>query len=66
MFSVENFYTFPRKSKATLKNVSNLLQISISTVFKALKDHPDIAEQTKKKVHEPAEIMDYEPNAFNI
>ncbi len=54
------------KTKATLKNISDLLQISISTVSRALKDHPDIAEQTKKKVRELAEIMDYEPNAFAI
>ena len=54
------------KSKATLKNISDLLQISISTVSRALKDHPDIAESTKKKVRELAEIMDYEPNAFAI
>jgi LacI family transcriptional regulator len=54
------------KSKATLKNISDLLQISISTVSRALKDHPDIAEQTKKKVRELAEMLDYEPNAFAI
>jgi len=54
------------KAKATLKNISDLLQISISTVSRALKDHPDIAEQTKKKVRELAEILDYEPNAFAI
>jgi LacI family transcriptional regulator len=54
------------KSKTTLKNISDLLQISISTVSRALKDHPDIAEQTKKKVRELAEILDYEPNAFAI
>lgn len=54
------------KTKATLKNISEILQISISTVSRALKDHPDIAEQTKKKVRELAEMMDYEPNAFAI
>jgi LacI family transcriptional regulator len=54
------------KPKATLKNISDLLQISISTVSRALKDHPDIAEQTKIKVRELAEILDYEPNAFAI
>jgi LacI family transcriptional regulator len=54
------------KSKATLKNISDLLHISISTVSRALNDHPDIAESTKKKVRELAEIMDYEPNAFAI
>jgi LacI family transcriptional regulator len=54
------------KAKATLKSISETLQISISTVSRALKDHPDIAEQTKKKVRELAEMMDYEPNAFAI
>ena len=54
------------KSKATLKNISDHLQISISTVSRALKDHPDIAENTKQKVRELAEILDYEPNAFAI
>jgi LacI family transcriptional regulator len=54
------------KTKATLKNISEMLQLSISTVSRALKDHPDIAEQTKKKVRELAEMMDYEPNAFAV
>jgi LacI family transcriptional regulator len=54
------------KTKATLKNISEMLQISISTVSRALKDHPDIAESTKQKVRELAEMMDYEPNAFAV
>jgi LacI family transcriptional regulator len=54
------------KSKATLKNISEKLQISISTVSRALKDHPDIAQSTKQKVRELAEILDYEPNAFAV
>lgn len=53
-------------SKATLKNISERLQISISTVSRALKDHPDIAKETKRKVRELAELMDYEPNAFAV
>lgn len=56
---------FPR-SKATLKHISERLDLSISTVSRALKDHPDIAEQTKRKVRELAELMEYEPNAFAI
>jgi LacI family transcriptional regulator len=31
-----------------------------------LKDHPDIAQETKRKVRELAELMDYEPNAFAV
>lgn len=53
-------------NKATLKNIAEMLQISISTVSRALKDHPDIAKETKKKVRELAEMMDYEPNAFAV
>jgi LacI family transcriptional regulator len=40
--------------------------MSISTVSRALKDHPDISEQTKKKVQEAANMLDYEPNTFAI
>ena len=52
--------------KATLKQLSGILGISISTVSRALKDHPDIAEDTKKKVRELADLMEYEPNALAI
>lgn len=50
----------------TLKSISSLLNISVSTVSRALKNHPDISEKTKKKVQELAAMMDYEPNAHAI
>ena len=53
-------------AKATLKQLSEILGISISTVSRALKDHPDIAESTKKKVRELAELLEYEPNALAV
>lgn len=53
-------------TKATLKNIATMLGISISTVSRALKDHPDISQETKKKVRELADLMDYEPNAFAV
>jgi len=53
-------------TKATLKNIASMLGISISTVSRALKDHPDISNETKKKVRELADLMDYEPNAFAV
>jgi hypothetical protein len=34
----------------TLKKISQLLNISISTASRALKDHPDIADATKQKL----------------
>lgn len=52
--------------QSTLKKLSETLGISISTVSRALKDHPDISEATKKKVKELAAMMDYEPNNYAI
>ncbi len=43
-----------------------MLGLSISTVSRALKDHPDISVKTKKRVTELAEALDYEPNANAI
>lgn len=53
-------------TKATLKKISEHLNLSISTVSRALKDHPDIAETTKQKVRELAAVMEYEPNTHAI
>jgi LacI family transcriptional regulator len=54
------------EQRATLKNISRILNISISTVSRALKDHPDIADETKKLVREIASKLDYEPNPYAI
>src|SRR4030095_15780091 len=49
---------------STLKKLSQTLGLSISTVSRALKDHPDISEATKTKVKELAAAMGYEPNGY--
>lgn len=36
--------------------------LSVSGVSRALKDHPDISEETKAKVREVAEALNYSPN----
>ncbi|MCX6316394.1 MAG: LacI family DNA-binding transcriptional regulator [Bacteroidetes bacterium] len=51
---------------ATLKKISAQLNLSISTVSRALKNHPDISENTKRKVKELAALMEYEPNSYAI
>ncbi len=53
---------------STLKQLSQILKISVSTVSRALKDHPDISEETKRRVRELAETLEYEPNrqAINL
>ncbi len=52
--------------KSTLKKLSQTLGISISTVSRALKDHPDISTATKDKVKELAAAMEYEPNSYAV
>ncbi|CAN5479723.1 LacI family DNA-binding transcriptional regulator [soil metagenome] len=53
-------------SNTTLKTISTVLGISISTVSRALKNHPDISTKTKQRVSELANTLDYEPNANAI
>ncbi len=50
----------------TLKKISQVLGLSISTISRALKNHPDISVKTKQKVLELAKTLDYEPNANAI
>lgn len=51
---------------ATLKKISVQLNLSISTVSRALSNHPDISEKTKRKVKELAALMEYEPNSYAV
>lgn len=51
------------KNKApTIKDISKHLGVSISTVSRALRDMPEISEDTKKLVVDYAEQIDYQPN----
>lgn len=54
------------QTKITLKDISRNLNISISTVSRALKGHPDISEETREKVMRLASMMEYEPNTYAI
>lgn len=48
--------------QATIKHIAKELNLSASTVSRALRDHPDISEKTKKKVLAKASELDYQPN----
>ena len=50
----------------TIKDLARELKISASTVSRALKNHPDISEETKRAVHELAEKLNYQPNAVAL
>ena len=48
--------------RTTIKDLAKLLNLSTSTVSRALSDHPDISEATKNKVREAAATFNYYPN----
>jgi LacI family transcriptional regulator len=50
----------------TLKDIAEHLNISITTVSKALKDYPDVSKKTKLEVKELARTLHYKPNAFAV
>ena len=50
----------------TLKQIAETLEISVSTVSKALKDYPDVSKKTKALVKELAKTLNYRPNAFAV
>jgi len=50
--------------KPTLKTLADSLNVSVSTVSKALNDSHEISEATKKIVREQAEKHNYRPNAI--
>lgn len=50
------------ENKITLKELSKLLNVSVSTVSKALNDSPEISDKTRDRVKELAELNHYVPN----
>jgi LacI family transcriptional regulator len=54
------------KAKATLKQIARELNVSVSTVSKALNDSPEISEQTKIRIKEYAKLKNYKPNVIGL
>lgn len=54
------------KVKATLKQIAKELNVSVSTVSKALNDSPEISEQTKVRIKEYAKLKNYKPNVIGL
>ncbi|HZW62005.1 MAG TPA: LacI family DNA-binding transcriptional regulator [Flavobacteriaceae bacterium] len=50
------------KRKVTLKQIAKELDVSISTVSKALKNSKEISEDTREKVQAFAKLYNYKPN----
>jgi DNA-binding LacI/PurR family transcriptional regulator len=53
-------------SAPTIKQIARQLNVSVSTVSRALSDHPRIGISTKEKVQKLAKELGYEPNAHAI
>jgi len=53
-------------SPITIKDIAKALNISASTVSRALKNHPDISRETKDAVNELAIKLKYKPNAVAL
>ena len=51
-----------KKERATIHDIAKKLNITASTVSRALKDHPRISTETKKAVQKVAQKLNYQPN----
>lgn len=52
------------KKYTTLKEIAEHLGLNVSTVSRALKGHQDVSLETRKRVKEFADLVDYKPNVF--
>jgi len=54
------------KSQITIKDIAKALEISTSTVSRALQNHPDISKKTIEKVQAYAKEHNYKPNVIAL
>lgn len=54
------------KGQLTIKDIAKALNVSASTVSRALKDNPDISPETRKIVQEYAKKYKYKPNTLAL
>lgn len=53
-----------KNNKITIKDIAKALNTSISTVSRALNDHPSISDKTKELIRETALKLNYRPNGI--
>jgi DNA-binding LacI/PurR family transcriptional regulator len=59
-------YTFMDQKPATIKEIAKRLNVSVSTVSRALHNHPSIGMRTKMQVQKMAQELKYTPNQAAI
>ncbi len=57
---------YAMKKQVTIKDIAEKLGLSVSTVSRALKDHPDISLKTRQAVKELAQLLGYKPNRIAL
>lgn len=55
-----------KKGQLTIKDIAKDLNVSPSTVSRALKDNPDISPETRKMVQDYAKKYNYKPNTLAL
>ena len=53
-------------ARPTLKTIAVATGLAVATVSRALKDAPDIGEETKRRVRETAALLGYRPNRAGV
>lgn len=56
----------PAVARPTLKTIAALTGLAVATISRALKDAPDIGEETKRRVREVAREVGYRPNRAGV
>lgn len=54
------------KKKVTLKEIARELNVSVSTVSKALKDSEEISVETRERIQAFAKLLNYKPNSIAL
>ena len=54
------------KPQITIKDIARALNVSPSTVSRALKDNPDISQETRDLIHAYAREHNYKPNVLAV
>lgn len=63
---VDSPVLLPPDERPTLKTIAAATGLAVATVSRALKDAPDIGEDTKRRVRETAERLGYRPNRAGV
>jgi LacI family transcriptional regulator len=64
--SKNKFFNTLQMKVVKLKDIAEILGVSVTTVSKALKDYPDISKETKQHVKILAEKLNYKPSALAV